>query len=255
MNLSVDAIPALRDNYIWAFHDGRDCVLVDPGEAHGPIGFLRQNRLRLAGLILTHHHADHIGGADEILDLHPAPAWGPDDDRMPERAERVREGDRVEISRLALEFAVIDTPGHTTSHIAFAAPGILLAGDTLFSVGCGRLFEGTPAQMQETLDKLAGLPAETMLYCGHEYTVDNCRFALAVEPGNRALIARAEQAQKLRAAGKNTLPSRLGEEKQVNPFLRTREPEVIAAAAAREDLPDTRPETVFGVIRCWKDRF
>lgn len=255
MNPVIEAIPALRDNYIWALHDRRDCVLVDPGEAAGALEFLSRNRLRLTGLLLTHHHYDHVNGADEILDTHHAPAWGPDDERVPGCAERVREGGRVSIKRPALEFSVLATPGHTTSHIAFVAPGILLAGDTLFSVGCGRLFEGTPEQMQQTLDKLAGLPDETRLYCGHEYTVDNCRFALAVEPDNPALIARAEQAGKLRRDGRITLPSRLGEEKRVNPFLRTREAGVIAAAAAREELPDTRPETVFGVIRRWKDRF
>lgn len=255
MNLRIEAIPAFRDNYIWAIHDGRDCVLVDPGEAKPPLEFLERRELQLAGLLLTHHHHDHIGGADSILARRPAPAWGPDDARMPDGVNKVRENDTVTIPELGLIFSVLEVPAHTRSHIAFHGHGMLFCGDTLFSAGCGRLFEGTPEQMQASLDKLAALPGDTRVYCGHEYTVANCRFALAVEPDNDALRARMREAETLRAENRVTLPSTLERELAFNPFLRTREPAVIEAARRREALPDERAETVFGVIRRWKDVF
>lgn len=255
MNLRIEAIPAFRDNYVWALHNGHDCVLVDPGEAGPPLDFLERRALRLAGLLLTHHHHDHIGGADSILRRRPAPAWGPDDARMPECADAVRENDSVTVPEMGLTFSVLEVPAHTRSHIAFYGHGMLFCGDTLFSVGCGRLFEGTPVQMQASLDKLAALPDDTRVYCGHEYTVANCHFALEVEPDNEELRARTREAEALRAEGRVTLPSTLERERAVNPFLRTREPTVIEAARRREPLPDERPETVFGVIRRWKDVF
>lgn len=255
MNLQIEAIPAFRDNYIWAIHNGCDCVLVDPGEAGPPMEFLKRRKLRLAGLLLTHHHHDHIGGAETIVRKHPAPAWGPDDARMPDCTDAVRENDTVAAPALGLTFSVLEVPAHTRSHIAFYGHGALFCGDTLFSAGCGRLFEGTPEQMQTSLDKLAALPAETRVYCGHEYTAANCRFALEVEPDNEDLRARMRQAEALRSENRATVPSTLSQERAVNPFLRTREPAVIEAARRREPLHDERPETVFGVIRRWKDDF
>lgn len=253
MSLEIHPIPALKDNYIWALVDAGHCVLVDPGEAAGALEFLRRGQLTLAGLLLTHHHPDHIGGVDRILDQHPAPAWGSNDPRMPSRMIGCAEGDRVTIPELELEFEVLETPGHTTSHVAFVGHGLLFSGDTLFAAGCGRLFEGTPAQMQASLDKLAALPDETKMYCGHEYTLANCRFAHEVEPENEALTERLKRVEKLREANRVTLPATLSEERATNPFLRTREPGVIRAAEQRESIPDTAPETVFGVIRRWKD--
>lgn len=255
MNLQVEAIPAFRDNYIWAIHNSRDCVLVDPGEAGPPLDFLARRELRLAGLLLTHHHHDHIGGVDAILDRHPAPAWGSNDDRMPARSKAVREGNQAAVPEVGLAFSVLEVPAHTRSHIAFYGHGMLFCGDTLFSVGCGRLFEGTPRQMQASLDKLMELPGDTRFYCGHEYTLANCRFAVEVEPDNKDLRAWMREAERLRAEDRVTLPSTLELERAVNPFLRTRDPAVIAAARRREPLPDERPETVFGVIRRWKDVF
>lgn len=253
MTISIEAIRAFRDNYIWAIHDNQHCVIVDPGEAAGALDFLHRGGLRLAGLLLTHHHADHIGGVAEIRAHHPAPAWGPHDDRMPEDMAQVREGDQVEIPELQLKFDVIETPGHTTSHIAFHGQGLLFCGDTLFSVGCGRLFEGKPRQMQDSLDKFAALPPETLVYCAHEYTADNCRFALEVEPDNRALRARCSEVAELRRDGRITLPSTIGDEKACNPFMRTREDAVIGAAQVRAPGTGDRPAEVFGVIRRWKD--
>lgn len=251
--LTLAAIPTLETNYVWAIHDGQHCLLVDPGSAAEPLAFLAQHALTLNGILLTHHHHDHIGGVDDILARHAVPVIGPEDPRIRPITRRVSEGDTVTFDQPALELAVLETPGHTSSHIVFHNPDMLLAGDTLFSVGCGRLFEGTPEQMQASLDKLAALPDRTRLYCAHEYTQSNVEFALQVEPDNAALKARAEQVSRLRADGQITLPTTLGEERATNPFLRTREPAVITAAQQREPGSGHDPATVFGVIRRWKD--
>ena len=253
MTLRIEAISAFSDNYIWAVHDARYCVIVDPGEASGVLDFLKRRDLVLCGLLLTHHHHDHIGGVDEIRAHHPSPAWGPNDSRMPAELRVIGEGDRVSIEELDLEFRVIETPGHTTSHIAFYGQELLFCGDTLFSAGCGRLFEGTPQQMQESIDKLAALPDATRVYCAHEYTESNCRFARKVEPENRALAERCEAVVDLRRHDRITLPSTIGDEKAFNPFMRTRQPGVIDAAERQDSGRCGTPEDVFGVIRRWKD--
>lgn len=253
MSLDITAIGAFEDNYIWALSEDGHCVLVDPGQAAGALEFLERGGLELAAILLTHHHPDHIGGVDEILAHHPAPVHGPDDPRMPAATRTCADGDRVMIDTPALRFEVIKTPGHTTSHIAFYGNGMLLCGDTLFSAGCGRLFEGTPAQMQATLDRLAELPNDTRVYCGHEYSLANCRFAGRVEPDNPWVERRTREVERLRAGNRITLPSTLGDEKRFNPFLRTREPAVIEAARRREPECDPSPASVFGVIRRWKD--
>lgn len=253
MTIQIEAIRAFSNNYIWAIHDNQRCVLVDPGEAPGALEFLERRGLCLTGLLLTHHHADHVGGVDTIRARHPAPAWGPNDPRMPDGITAVGEDDRVEIAELGIAFRVVETPGHTSSHIAFYGQGWLFCGDTLFSAGCGRLFEGTPEQMQKSLDKLAQLPPDTAVYCAHEYTADNCRFALDVEPGNAALRARSRAVAELRRDDRITLPSTIGEEQAFNPFMRTRQPAVVRAAAAREPGAADTAEAVFGVIRRWKD--
>lgn len=253
MNIRVEAIKAFTDNYIWAVHDDRHCVIVDPGEASGTLDFLERNGLELCGLLLTHHHHDHVGGVDAIRARHASPAWGPDDPRMPSDLRVVAEGDSVSIGALGLSFSVIETPGHTTSHIAFHGGEMLFCGDTLFSVGCGRLFEGTPAQMQASIDKIAGLPGSTRVYCAHEYTESNCSFAREVEPDNDALAERCDQVSALRQRGRITLPSTIEAEKTFNPFMRTRESGVIAAARRREPDVGDAPADIFGVIRRWKD--
>lgn len=253
MSIQIEAIEAFTDNYIWAVHNGRHCVIVDPGEASGVLGFLKRRELVLCGLLLTHHHHDHVGGVDEIRARHPAPVWGPDDPRMPGDLRVVGEGDHVSIEELGLGFKVIETPGHTTSHIAFHDHELLFCGDTLFSAGCGRLFEGTPAQMQKSIDKLAALPDSILVYCAHEYTESNCSFARKVEPQNPALGERCDQVADLRHRNRITLPSTIGAEKAFNPFMRTRHTSVIEAAEQREPGRADTPEHVFGVIRRWKD--
>lgn len=253
MSIQIEAIKAFSDNYIWAVHDARHCVIVDPGEASGTLDYLNRHDLTLCGLLLTHHHHDHVGGVDEIRAVQPAPAWGPDDRRMPGNLRVVGAGDRVAIEALGLAFDVIETPGHTTSHIAFHGQDLLFCGDTLFSAGCGRLFEGTPDEMQASLDKLAALPDSTRVYCAHEYTESNCGFARKVEPDNPALAERCDQVARLRSRGSITLPSTIGDEKSFNPFMRTRHSDVVEAAEQREPGRADSPAAVFGVIRRWKD--
>lgn len=253
MSLEITALRAFEDNYIWALTHGRGCILVDPGQAGPALEFLDRGGLELTTILLTHHHPDHIGGVAEILECHSARVYGPDDVRMPPETETCRDGDRVGIDAPELGFDVIETPGHTTSHIAFHGHGMLFCGDTLFSAGCGRLFEGTPAQMQASLDRLAALPDTYRVYCGHEYTLANCRFAREVEPDNRSLEEHTRRVERLRDEDRITLPSTLGVEKRINPFLRTREPAVIDAARRREPESDPSAASVFGVIRRWKD--
>ena len=256
MQLDIAPIPALQDNYIWAIHRAQhaQCVLVDPGEAAPALEWLKQNRLEPVAILLTHHHYDHVNGVDELAARFNLKIYGPHDDRMPDSTINCSEGETVEIPELALRFDVFEVPGHTRSHIAFYGHDSVFAGDTLFSAGCGRLFEGTPAQMQTALDKLAALPDDTRVYCGHEYTQSNCQFALQVEPDNQALQQRTEQVRALRENGQPTLPSTIAEERSFNPYLRTRKPAVIAAAQTFDPSINDRPESVLGTIRRWKDR-
>ena len=253
--ITVTAIPAFADNYIWLFTTGGGrCAVVDPGDAQPVLDILRRQGLALDTILLTHHHADHTGGVSRLVRKTGATVYGPEDQRIGGLDQTCSEGDTVNLAALGLSFQVIEVPGHTSSHIAFFGHGCLFCGDTLFSVGCGRLFEGTPDQMQTSLDKLAALPASTRVFCAHEYTLSNCDFALQVEPGNAALQQRASEVEACRAGGRITLPSTLGEELAVNPFLRTREPEVIAAAQARN--PEAGPgASTLAEIRAWKDSF
>jgi hydroxyacylglutathione hydrolase len=252
-------LPALGDNYIWtlAADDGA-CLVVDPGEA-GPVLRAADQGLRPAAVLLTHHHADHIGGTDQLRERWPElQVFAPDDDRIPAATRRVSDGETLAVG--AWRFQVIAIPGHTRSHVAFvsedaAQGGPVFCGDTLFSLGCGRMFEGTPPQMLASLDRLAALPGQAQVCCGHEYTVANAAFAGAVEPGNPAVARRAAQAAALRARGEPTVPSTLQDERAANPFLRVDEPEVrhsVASRLGRE--PDDRVE-VFAELRRWKDGF
>lgn len=244
-------LPAFADNYIWtlADDDGR-AVVVDPGEASPVLA----SGLKPVAVLLTHHHNDHIGGTAELLARWPdLVVAGPADPRIPLAVRTVREGDRVEAN--GWTFAVMEVPGHTRTHVAFHGEGLLFCGDTLFSLGCGRLFEGAAEDLHGSLTKLAALPPETRVCCGHEYTVTNAHFARVVEPRNPALQRRAEEAQAMRDRGMPTLPSRLGDELQANPFLRVRQPDVRAAVAAHIGrMPDDDVET-FAELRRWKDGF
>ncbi|QXZ10462.1 hydroxyacylglutathione hydrolase [Comamonas sp. Y33R10-2] len=259
-------ISAFADNYIWMLHDAEHAVVVDPGQAEPVLNKLAQLGLKLQGILVTHHHADHVGGLDALRSATGAPVWGPAYESLPEPVTRVQGGDRVEL--LGGPWQVIDVPGHTSGHIAFfsdqvqlgsqaaQAQPILFCGDTLFSGGCGRLFEGTPAQMQASLDALAALPASTQVCCAHEYTLSNLRFAQAVEPNNPDLAQYLDHCQKLRAQNLPTLPSSLQIELAINPFMRSRAADVIAAAIEHD--PQTKPEepaSVLATLRQWKNVF
>ena len=253
--ISITAIEAFDDNYIWLLSaGGKACAVVDPGDAEPVLEVLERLGLNLSYILLTHHHYDHVGGVPELLDRYGATVFGPADTRIPFVHRVCREGDEFQLADLDVNFKVLEVPAHTRSHIAFYAEDILFCGDTLFSLGCGRFFEGTPSDMQKSLDKLAALPVDTKVYCAHEYTQANCAFALTVDPANAALQARALEVDRLRAADKITLPSRLGDELAANPFLRTRADEVVEAA--RKLDPDaTAGIATMAIIRAWKDRY
>lgn len=274
-------LPAFADNYIWMVHDGHRAVVVDPGDAQPVMQALQQNGLRLDAILVTHHHEDHVGGVDELRAATGATVYGPAGEDIPEPLVRLGGGDRLQV--LGLDFSVLDVPGHTAGHIAFfhephgtaslppegvqpawggpAQAGaevtglpLLFCGDTLFSGGCGRLFEGTPAQMLASLDQLAALPGNTLVCCTHEYTLANLRFARAVEPENRPLRQYLTECEDRRARQLPTLPSSIALERDINPFLRSRQPAVIRAVQTFN--PSARDETaVFAALRQWKNQF
>lgn len=251
-------LPAFQDNYLWVLHDGRRALVVDPGDAQPVLAFLAQAGLQLQAILVTHHHPDHIGGLAQVRQATGAAVWGPAREAIPGPCTAVCGGDDVQA--LGLHLRVIDVPGHTAGHVAYFAPDVdgspvLFCGDTLFSGGCGRLFEGTPAQMLASLDALAALPGATRVCCAHEYTLSNLRFARAVEPGNAALAAYQQQCEALRASGQPTLPSTIAQERQVNPFLRTRELAVRQAARAHSGADIGDEVAVFAAVRQWKNEF
>jgi len=251
-------LPAFTDNYIWMIHDGSAAVVVDPGEAAPVLDALARLRLPLAAILVTHHHGDHVGGVDALRHHLQGPVYGPARERIPTPFVALNGGDEVDV--LALRFRVLDVPGHTSGHIAYFSPAgsseapLLFCGDTLFSGGCGRLFEGTPAQMNTSLESLAALPADTRVCCAHEYTLANLKFAQAVEPGNADLAEYTRWCEAQRAALQPTLPARLGRERLINPFLRCAEP-AVAQAAQQHGASSPGTVDVFAALRQWKNEF
>ncbi len=253
-------LPAFTDNYIWLLHDGQSALVVDPGDAQPVVQALQRLGLQLQGILVTHHHADHTGGVDFLRNTTGAQVFGPANEAMPEPLQRLHGGDNVRL--LGLEFQVLDVPGHTAGHIAYFCPAVetdatrplLFCGDTLFSGGCGRLFEGTAAQMQASLDQLSALPDATQVCCTHEYTLSNLRFALEVEPHNPQLVAYNAHCQQLRAQGQPTLPSTIAVERQINPFLRSRTPAVLASARTF-DAQSVDQIGAFATLRQWKNQY
>lgn len=258
MTLAVTTVKAFNDNYIWLIHDP-DChrrvAVVDPGDALPVREVLARDELELAAILITHHHRDHVGGIDGLRAQWPVPVYGPAAERIPLCSHRVSGGDEVAVEGTGLRLAVIDVPGHTAGHIAYTGHGALFCGDTLFSGGCGRLFEGTASQMTDSLAALVALAPETRVYCAHEYTLANLAFALAVEPGNRALANYRDHCAALREKGEPTLPSSLATELTINPFLRCDEPAIKHAAEARAGRALPSRVEVFAQIRAWKDGF
>jgi hydroxyacylglutathione hydrolase len=260
-------LPAFSDNYIWMLHDGLTAWVVDPGDAAPVLAALQSQGLALGGILVTHHHADHVGGIQALRHVLRGPVFGPARERIPGPFTPLHDGDVVEL--LGLSFRVIDVPGHTAGHIAYAQQGVapdplLFCGDTLFSAGCGRLFEGTPAQMSHSLARLDALPAATRVCCTHEYTLSNLKFAAAVEPDNIDVLNHTRHCQALRQNGQPTLPSSLALERRINPFLRCSEATVVAAARRQgannysdnaSDNDSGEAVAVLAALREWKNRF
>ena len=250
----VIPIRAFKDNYIWLLRNDRHAAAIDPGDAGPVLDYLTRERLELVAILATHHHADHVGGIADLRREFDVPVYGPRGEPIATLTHPVSGGDRVAIPELEARFELLDIPGHTRAHVAYYGASSLFCGDTLFACGCGRLFEGTAEQMFASLARLAALPDDTRVYCGHEYTLANIAFARSVEPGNSALAEREREAKATRAAGRPTLPSTIEREKATNPFLRCLEPGVVNSANRYLGHPATTPVAVFTALREWKNR-
>ncbi|WP_127477419.1 hydroxyacylglutathione hydrolase [Sulfurivermis fontis] len=253
--LEVRCVPAFDDNYIWlpGLPGSRRVAIVDPGDAEPVLAYLSTHGLEPAAILVTHHHGDHTGGICDLTARYDIPVYGPARERIPGMTHPVSDGERLELEALGLEFEVMETPGHTRGHVCYLGHGALFCGDTLFTAGCGRLFEGTPQQMHASLSRIAALPQATLIYCAHEYTATNLRFARVVEPDNPDILARIDEVARRRARHEATVPAPLLQELKTNPFLRCGVPEVVTAAEgfAGHALPDGA--SVFATVRHWKD--
>jgi len=261
----IRPVPAFRDNYLWLVVDATAtrAAVVDPGDAGAIERALAAASLSLDAILLTHHHADHAGGVAALVARWGCPVHGPRADPIAGIDHPLDDGDRLVLPDFEIDFEVIAVPGHTLGHIAYFGKrlgqedsrGVLFCGDTLFAAGCGRLFEGTPAQMHHSLGRLAALPPDTLVYCAHEYTLANLAFANAAEPGSSALAARLGEARALRERGIPTVPSAIGIERETNPFLRTASPAVVARLAERGLGSEAGATERFAALRAWKDEF
>jgi hydroxyacylglutathione hydrolase len=254
--LNIMPVRAFSDNYIWLIQDQerRYAAIVDPGDAGPVLKVLAEEGVTPIAILITHHHGDHVGGIARLKQHYPAlVAYGPASERIRGVDYPLEEDDTVSLPEIDAAFEVLEVPGHTAGHIAYFGHGSLFCGDTVFACGCGRLFEGTPEQMQASLSKIATLPGDTRLYCAHEYTLDNIAFAKWVEPNNPDLLQREVDAQALRAQGKPTVPSLLELELRTNPFLRYHEPTVVRAAERFAGRSLSTKHEVFGAVRHWKD--
>jgi hydroxyacylglutathione hydrolase len=254
---SVLHVCAFEDNYIWLI-GGRSrehVAIVDPGDAEPVLAALQARHLTPVAILCTHHHGDHVGGVADLLQHFSVPVYGPAREAISNLTHRLKHGDHVPLPKLECEFTVLEVPGHTAGHIAFFGEGLLFCGDTLFSAGCGRLFEGTAEQMHASLSTLAALPPDTAVYCGHEYTAANLRFAATVEPDNPDIATHAHWVRTQRTQELPTLPSNIGLERRINPFLRTDVPAVQRAAEAHAGQRLATNVNVFAALRQWKDGF
>lgn len=255
-SINVVPIKAFNDNYIWCLEGQQNCVVVDPGDAAPVLRYCAANDLILTDILITHHHWDHTGGLTELLDAFPKiNIYGPKNDKIEHITHYLAEGDYVELIGLGLSFEIIEVPGHTLDHIAYFGDIGLFCGDTLFSVGCGRLFEGSPQQMFHSLTKLAALPSQTSVYCTHEYTLANIKFAEQVEPKNKTLLNYKHWAESQRVQLKPTLPSTIAEQIAINPFLRVEQKDVKQSATNYAGNKLTNNVETFAALRNWKDNF
>lgn len=258
--MQLHPIPAFSDNYIWLLaDDAGNALVVDPGDAAPVEQALAEHGLTLTAILVTHHHPDHVGGIQTLLARHPVPVYGPADEAIPGRTHSLQDGDRLRLDAPAIEFEILHVPGHTLGHIVFFAAGhqppLLFCGDTLFAAGCGRLFEGTAAQMLASLDRLAALPDDTLVCCAHEYTLSNLAFAQAVTPDDEAVRQRIAEMQQIREAGRPTLPVVLADERRSNPFLRVDDAALRAAVSAHAGATLASRTEIFAALRSWKDSF
>ncbi|MCS6996137.1 MAG: hydroxyacylglutathione hydrolase [Casimicrobiaceae bacterium] len=252
----IEPLPAFADNYIWALRHGSHVAVVDPGDAEVVEAYLAERQLELDAILITHHHGDHVGGVAKLARQHSVAVYGPIRSGAIEGITHpVREGDWVDLESLGLAFAVWEVPGHTLDHVAYVGAGIVFCGDTLFAGGCGRLFEGSAEQLYRSLERLAALEPDTAVYCAHEYTAANLRFAQLAEPENQAVRDRIAEVERLRALGRATLPSSIGLERATNPFLRCTQPGVVASVTKRLGDRLWTPVEVFAALRQWKDTF
>jgi hydroxyacylglutathione hydrolase len=256
MSVSVFPIKAFNDNYIWCLHNQTHCTVVDPGDAAPVLAYCQDNQLTLSAIIITHHHWDHTGGIDALLAAFPnIPVYGPQNKNIKQITVRLSQGDDMELAKLGIKFSILEVPGHTLDHIAYYGDIGLFCGDTLFSAGCGRLFEGTPQQMYTSLVKLTTLPADTEVFCAHEYTMANIAFAETVEPNNQALVGYKHWANKQREKNTPTLPSSIQRELAVNPFLRCHSAELVTNVSQNMGSTLASEQAVFASLRSWKDNF
>lgn len=256
-HLKVIPVKAFADNYIWLVSNGRQAFVVDPGDANPVLDVLERNQLELTAILLTHHHQDHVGGVKTLVENNNATVFGPANEVLPYCDRHVAEGDSVKLQEFGIELAVLDIPGHTAGHVAYFGRlngnESVFCGDTLFAGGCGRIFEGTAAQMLASLTKLANLPPETLVYCAHEYTASNLKFAVAAEPDNEMLLGWQQTVQEIRARNEITLPSTIKQELCANPFLRCTQPTITRQVSAWANTPLTSPLEVFTQLRAWKN--
>lgn len=253
--MEVRRVHAFDDNYIWLIgcENNPNVAIVDPGDADPVFAYLEEEKLVPEAILITHHHGDHTGGINDMLARFDIPVYGPANERIPALTHPVGEGDVVTLNACHLAFKVLDTPGHTRGHVCYVGHDALFCGDTLFTAGCGRLFEGNPEQMYASLEKLRALPDNTLVYCAHEYTQANLAFAVVAEPENTATRARLDEVRQLRAQRLDTVPALLELEKETNPFLRSHVQSLVQAAEAFAGHPLGSPAEVFATVRYWKD--